>query len=126
MKHEPSLDLPDRDYDLVTLTGAWARERYVRTEHLREGAQEVYSMRGHSSHQFNPFLALKRPNADEKQGEVLGFSLVYSGNFLGKVNVDTYGVTRVLLGIHPEGFFLDVETRREFPDAGGQMVYSSS
>ncbi len=28
---------------------------------LREGAQEVYSMRGHSSHQFNPFLALKRP-----------------------------------------------------------------
>lgn len=45
-----SLDLPDRDYDLVTLTGAWARERYVRTEHLREGAQEVYSMRGHSSH----------------------------------------------------------------------------
>lgn len=67
-----SLDLPDRDYDLVTLTGAWARERYVRTEHLREGAQEVYSMRGHSNHQFNPFLALKRPNADEKQGEVLG------------------------------------------------------
>ncbi|MFQ9393477.1 MAG: glycoside hydrolase family 36 N-terminal domain-containing protein [Lachnospiraceae bacterium] len=41
-------------------------------------------MRGHSSHQFNPFLALKRPNADEKQGEVLGFSLVYSGNFLAR------------------------------------------
>ena len=120
-----SLDLPDRDYDLVTLTGAWARERYVRTEHLREGAQEVYSMRGHSSHQFNPFLALKRPNADEKQGEVLGFSLVYSGNFLGKVNVDTYGVTRVLLGIHPEGFSWTLKPGESFQTPEAVMVYSS-
>lgn len=82
-------------------------------------------MRGHSSHQFNPFLALKRPNADEKQGEVLGFSLVYSGNFLGKVNVDTYGVTRVLLGIHPEGFSWTLKPGESFQTPEAVMVYSS-
>lgn len=119
-----SLDLPDKDYEMVDLTGAWARERYVRVHKLHEGAQEIYSMRGHSSHQFNPFLALKRPSADEFQGEVYGFSLVYSGNFLGKVNVDTFGVTRVLLGIHPEGFAWNLRKEERFQTPEAVMVYS--
>ena len=50
------LDLPDMDYDLVELTGAWARERHVVTRPLAHGVQGVYSLRGCSSHHFNPFL----------------------------------------------------------------------
>ena len=64
----------------------------------------IYSMRGHSSHQFNPFFALKRPEATEDTGEVIGISLVYSGNFLGQTVVDTFGVARAMIGIHPEVF----------------------
>ncbi|MFR0810878.1 MAG: glycoside hydrolase family 36 N-terminal domain-containing protein [Enterocloster clostridioformis] len=30
-------------------------------------------------------------------------SLVYSGNFLMQAEVDTYDVSRVLMGIHPIG-----------------------
>ena len=48
-------------------------------------------------------MALKRPSADEFQGEALGMSLVYSGNFLMQAEVDTYDVSRVLMGIHPIG-----------------------
>lgn len=52
------------------------------------------SLRGHSSHNHNPFLILKRPPADGSQGEAVGFSLVYSGNFLAQAEVDTYDTTR--------------------------------
>ena len=35
------LDLPDSDYEMVELTGAWARERHVATRPLAEGVQAV-------------------------------------------------------------------------------------
>ena len=73
---------------------------------LEQGIQAVSSARGNSSHNHNPFIALKRPNADEFQGEALGFSFdfFYSGNFLVQVEVDTYDLTRVSLGINSFGF----------------------
>ena len=32
----------------------------------------------------------------------MGFSLIYSGNFLAQVEVDTYDTSRVMMGIHPQ------------------------
>ena len=78
------LDLPDCDYDWIQFSGAWARERHVKTRRLEQGIQAVGSTRGHSSHEHNPFVILKRPTTDEFQGEAIGFSLVYSGNFLAQ------------------------------------------
>lgn len=75
-----SLDLPDQDYEMIELTGSWARERSIKTRKLTEGIQSIYSLRGCSSHQFN-FYCFKREDCKETSGEVLGFSLVYSGNF---------------------------------------------
>lgn len=113
------LDLPDRDHVWIQFSGAWARERHLKTRKLEQGIQAVDSIRGHSSHDHNPFIVLKRPNADESQGEVLGFSLVYSGNFLAQAQVDTHDTTRVLLGIHPFGFSwkLDPGDRFQTPEA---------
>ena len=34
-----ALDLPDMDYEMLTFTGAWARERSVRTRRLEHGIQ---------------------------------------------------------------------------------------
>ena len=120
-----SVDLPGDDYEMMTLTGAWARERYVKVAPLHQGVQAVYSMRGHSSHQFNPFFALKRPDANEDQGEVIGVSLVYSGNFLGEVCVDTFQVSRMMMGIHPEGFDWTLKQGEEFQTPEAVMVYSN-
>ena len=64
----------------------------------------INSTRGDSGHVHNPFVVLKRPSADEFQGEALGFSLVYSGNFLAQAEVDSFGVTRMMMGINPFGF----------------------
>lgn len=119
------VDFPDMDYVMADLTGGWSRERSIRERRLDYGVQGVHSMRGCSSHQFNPFLALKRPNADEFSGEVYGFSLVYSGNFLAQAEVDNYDVTRVLMGIHPNGFRWELEKEEEFQTPEVVMVYSA-
>lgn len=119
------LDLPDKDYIMLDLAGAWGRERSVRERTIDYGVQEIHSMRGCSSYQFNPFLALKRKNADEASGEVLGFSLVYSGSYLGQVEVDNYDVTRIVLGIHPDTFQWKLEQGENFQTPEMVMVYSN-
>ena len=86
--------------------------------------QAVYSLRGHSSHHFNPFLALKRPDCGEMAGEVYGFSLVYSGNFLAQADVDPYHVTRVTMGIHPQNFSWTLRPGETFATPEAVMVYS--
>lgn len=118
------LDLPDSDYEMIELTGAWARERHVKRRPLAEGVQAIYSLRGHSSHQFNPFLALGRPDCGEMTGEVYGFSLVYSGNFLAQADVDPYHVTRVTIGIHPQNFSWTLGRNETFITPEAVMVYS--
>jgi alpha-galactosidase len=118
------LDLPDMNYEMIELAGSWIRERHVHARKLSYGLQSVYSMRGCSSHQFNPFIMLKRWNTDEFSGEALGFSLVYSGDFLAQVEVDTYDVTRVVMGIHPSEFRWKLKNGDTFQTPEMVMVYS--
>ena len=120
------VDLPDKDYEMIDLAGVWARERHVRRHKLDYGIQSIYSMRGCSSYQFNPFLALARENADEFQGQVYGFSLVYSGNFLAQTEVDNYDTARVLMGIHPNGFKWTLGKGEAFQAPEMVMVYSEA
>ena len=118
------MDLPDYNYDFLHFSGAWARERHLKTRKLEQGIQSVGSLRGHSSHEHNPFIILKRPSADEFQGEAIGFSLIYSGNFLAQVEVDTHASSRVLLGIHPDTFDWKLESGESFQTPEAVMVYS--
>ena len=120
-----SLDLSDADYEWIQFSGAWGRERYVKTRVLQQGIQSVNSTRGGSGHFHNPFVMLKRPTTDEFQGEVMGFSLVYSGNFLAQAEVDTYDVTRMMIGINPFGFSWQLEPEEEFQTPEAVMVYSA-
>ena len=118
------LDLPDCEYEWLQFSCAWARERHLKVRRLEQGIQAVDSIRGNSSHEQNPFIGLKRPTADETQGEAIGFSLVYSGNFLAQAQVDTQDTTRVLLGIHPFGFRWKLEPGESFQTPEAVMVYS--
>ena len=118
------MDLPDHGYEWMQFSGAWARERHLKIRKLEEGIQSVGSMRGHSSHEHNPFVILKRPSANEFQGEALGFSLIYSGNFLAQAEVDTHGTTRMLLGIHPDPFDWKLEPGEEFQTPEAVVVFT--
>ncbi len=119
-----SLDLPDADWDLVHLSGTWARERHVRTRRLELGRQSISSPRGSSGHQHNPFLALRRADTVEDHGEAIGVSLVYSGNFLAEAEVEPFGTTRVRIGIDPETFAWVLEPGAEFTTPEAIIVYS--
>ena len=71
-----AVEFPDMDYEMIHLSGAWARERYVKTRKLEMGTQAVQSLAGTgSSSEQNPFIALKRPHTTEDTGEVFRLQL---------------------------------------------------
>jgi len=121
-----SVDLPDSDFEMLQLSGAWSRERNILVRKLTEGIQSVHSMRGTSSAEHNPFIALKRANACENSGDVYGFSLVYSGNFLAQAEVDSFDRTRVMMGIHPDTFSWPLGSGESFQTPEAVLVFSSS
>lgn len=55
------LDMDNREYEVMTLSGAWARERQVQRQKIGYGRQNMGSFRGESSHQEHPFLAVLSP-----------------------------------------------------------------
>ncbi|SFL98171.1 alpha-galactosidase [Halanaerobium salsuginis] len=99
-----SIDFKNKELELLQLSGAWGRERNLVRRSLNQGITTIDSKRGASSHQQNPFLALMDKNAAEYHGEVYGFSLIYSGNFIAQVEQNHYGKTRVNMGINPFNF----------------------
>ena len=119
-----SIDFPDAEFEMLQLSGAWARERHIKCRKLQQGIQGIGSRRGISSAEHNPFIALKRESTDEFQGEVYAFSLIYSGNHIEQVEVDTNDMTRVLIGIHPDGFCWPLEPEEEFQTPEAVIVYT--
>lgn len=117
-------DMDNRNYEMVTLHGSWARERQIDVRPLGYGKQSVGSVRGETSHQEHPFLALREPGATEERGEVYGFQLVYSGNFLAQAEKTQMDMLRVVLGIHPEGFRWKLEPGEAFTAPEAVLTFS--
>lgn len=120
------LDLPDRDYDWMQFSGSWARERNLKVRRLEQGITAIDSSRGNSSSEQNPFIIIKRPSADEQHGEAIGFSLVYSGNFLAQAEVDTHDTLRILMGINPNTFDWKLEAGGSFQTPEAVIAYTDS
>ena len=118
------LDLPDSDYELITLSGGWARERSVIRRPVVPGEQGVNTRNGASSAQASPFMALVRPGTTERAGDALGFSFVYSGNFTATATVGQYGATRALMGINDRDFSWRLEPGAAFQTPEAVMVFS--
>ena len=120
-----NVDFRDSDYELLQLSGAWARERHIIRKEIRSGSQSIGSRRGSSSHAQNPFMALVRKDTTEQHGEVYGFSLIYSGNFLANVEVDMYENARAQMGINPFDFTWLLKSKEEFTAPEAVLVYSN-
>ena len=120
------LDFDNSEYDLINFYGKHAMEREVERLRLRHGKQSIGSIRGTSSHHHNPFIILADKNATEEFGECYGVSLLYSGNFIGEVEVDQINQTRVVMGIHPDNFSFVLNESEEFITPEVAMIYSKS
>ena len=118
------VDLPDKDYVWMQFSGAWSRERHVKERRLEQGIQSVGSIRGNSSHEHNPFIVLRRPSATENAGEVMGFSLIYSGNHRMQAEVDTHDTTRITAGINPQNFDWKLDCGESFQTPEAVVVFS--
>ena len=120
-----SMDFTGSRYQLMTLSGSWARERHPVIRDLYPGFQGVDSKRVSSSHQHNPFMALMEYGSTESSGTVYGFSFVYSGNFTAGVEVDQFGTSRVQMGINPYNFEWNLKSGESFYTPEVVMVYSN-
>jgi alpha-galactosidase len=119
------IDFDSMNMDIVTLHGSWARERHVSRRAINYGKQGISSIRGESSHQDNPFLAVMDRTATEETGEVFGFNFVYSGNFLAQAEGCQFDTTRVVMGINPYDFSWKLRPQEEFTAPEVVMVHSN-
>ena len=120
-----NVDFKDDKFDMIQLSGSWARERHFIRQPLRNGSQSIESRRGASSHGQNPFIALARKDTTENNGDIYGFSFVYSGNFLANVEVDMFSNARAQIGINPFDFTWLLKERETFQAPEAVLVYSS-
>lgn len=119
------LDMDNREFDIITLNGSWARERHIQRRPIGFGKQSVASLRGISSHQEHPFMALAEKTATQTYGSVYGFNFVYSGNFLAMADMGQFNTVRVVIGINPEDFCWKLESQETFQAPEVIMTYSS-
>ena len=117
-------DVPARDYDVVTLQGAYAREKTVRRQRVEQGIFKVASNRGASGHAQTPALILCDHEASEGAGEALAFQLMYSGNFQTFVQKSQINEVRVAIGIEDENFTWELASNESFETPVALITYS--
>lgn len=118
------VDMEGQDYRMLSLHGAWARERHMALRPVLPGKVSLDSLRGEPGHEQNPFIALLGRDAGEDFGEVFGFNLVYSGNFQLTVEGTDFSRTRVVGGINSAAFSWRLEPGESFVTPEAVLVYS--
>ena len=119
-----SVPLYGKDYDVVHLKGAWSRERQIVRTAVGQAEYRVFSQRGASGHEENPFIALCERNSTEFSGSVWAMNLVYSGSFLANAAVDNANNIRFGIGLNPDCFTWKLEPGGEFFSPEAVLVYS--
>lgn len=118
------LDMDNREFEVISMHGSWARERHLQTVPVSHGKYSVESIRGESSHQDHPFMALQTPGTTQQTGQVYAMNFVYSGNFKAQVQSDQFDQVRMTMGIHPEDFAWKLEAEESFQSPEAVMIYS--
>ncbi|MCQ2592123.1 MAG: alpha-galactosidase [Treponema sp.] len=121
-----AFDMDSDNYDVITLHGSWARERHIERHALHMGKQGVLSMRGETSHQEHPFLAILDHNATNNQGNVYGVNFIYSGNFVADVQKNQFNSIRTVIGINPENFCWKLNPSESFDTPQAVLVFSNT
>lgn len=120
------VDMDDKEFDMITMHGSWARERHVQRRAIAHGKQSTSSIRGESSHQDHPFMGIVTKDCTEDQGEAYGIHFVYSGNFLAQTEKNQFDSVRAVMGINPADFSWKLEVGEEFQAPEVVLVYSAT
>lgn len=118
------LDMDDEKFRMLTLCGAWARERHIQECEVHYGKQMVSSAKGETSHQEHPFMALVTPGTNQVQGQVYAMNFVYSGNFIAQAERTQFDSVRMVMGIHQEEFSWNLKPSDTFQAPEVVLTYS--
>jgi len=120
-----AFDMDNDNYDTITLNGSWARERHIDRHQIHMGSQEACSVRGETSHQEQPFMAILESSASWNQGKVYGVNLIYSGNFSALIQRNQFDSLRVMTGINSENFCWKLNKGESFESPQAVLTFSS-
>ena len=116
------LDIPEKDFDVISFYGKPNNERFVDRSPIRHGKLSCESTLGLTNHFTNNSMILCAPAATEDSGDCYGMMLVYSGCFTVSAELDHAGRVRLGAGIHPAGFCWKLEDGEEF--ATPEVIFS--
>ena len=119
------LDVPAGNYDVVTLQGAYAREKTVRRQMVEQGIFSIASNRGASGHAQTPAVILCDRTATEDAGSALALQLIYSGNFQAFIQKNQLNEVRLGIGINDDNFAWQLAARDNFETPVALMTYSA-
>lgn len=119
------LDVPASNYDVMTLQGAYAREKTVRRQKVEQGIFSITSNRGASGHAQTPAMILCDGTATEDAGQALALQLLYSGNFQAFVQKNQLNEVRLGLGINDDNFAWQLAAGDSFETPVALMTYSA-
>ena len=120
-----TLDFPTDEMDRISLWGKHAFERNIERTPLNHGIEIAASSRGATSHQHQNFLALCDRTTTEFTGDVWGCSLVWSGNFEAATEVNSFGNTRMVMGINGFDFKWMLNHDETFTTPEAVLVFST-
>ncbi|HBG02856.1 MAG TPA: alpha-galactosidase, partial [Firmicutes bacterium] len=118
------VDLPNRNFQFLTLDGGWIKESHLHSRSIDYGLYINSSTTGASSNRHNPGFMLAERGAAEDHGWVYGFNLVYSGNHYGAVELSNHDLLRVQLGINPHCFEWELGEGASFETPEAIMTFS--
>lgn len=117
------IDLPG-SYQMTTFDGGWIAEMGKHTLPVWASRVVNESTTGASSNRHNPGFLLSEQGAGEDHGRVYGFNLVYSGNHYGSAQRSLQGLTRVMQGISPDHFGVELAPRECFETPEAVLCWS--
>ncbi len=120
------LDLPGRNYEMISFHGEWAKEMQLYKNEVSGTTVVNASVTGFSSNQANPFTMLAAKGATEEQGEVVACNLIYSGNHFESAQPGAFDKTRLLAGINPNFFSWKLEEGETFEAPEAVFTYSAN
>lgn len=117
-------DFPNDSYDLISLQGAYAREKTVRRQPVEQGTFLIASNRGASGHAQTPALILCQHEASEYYGEALALQLMYSGNFQAFVQKNQLNEVRLGIGLNDDNFAWKLKAKEQFDTPVALLTYT--
>jgi len=120
------IDFMDNKFQSITLPGSHMNERRIERNDITQGNHVYSSNRGTSSPQMSPFIALTSSNSDEFNGDIYGFSFVYSGNHKFELEKDQINQIRLSIGINDYNFSWKLTPNDSFQTPEVIMTYSNN